>query len=85
MAGKRYSSIVADMNAAEPGTVAEIDCKGSNWMIELGKLAAKAESIVLKNFKPTSANIGFIKSLSQDNHLFIRSWDDDLVLETLSA
>ena len=71
------------MEPIELNVVEEVNGAHSNWMIQLGQCVKKAESVVVKNFKPTSANIGFIKSLSQDYRLFIRSWDDDLVLEKL--
>lgn len=63
--------------------IQEIDYLDKHWMIQLAKQSRSAEKLVIKNFRPTSTSISFVKAISADNHLFISSWDDDLVLERL--
>ena len=73
------------MESTELNSVEHVNGAHANWMSQLVQCVKRAESVVVKSFKPTSANIGFIKSLSQDYRLFIRSWNDDLVLEKLAG
>ena len=70
-----------ETRTTDTGTV---DGTKRNWMIELAQRVRGAERVIVTKFKPTSVNVGFVKSVCQDNQLFIRSWNDDLILEKLA-
>ena len=62
-------------------SVHEINYSDQNWMIKLGQLSKVADRVIVKNFHPDCSSIGFVKTISCDNNLFIESWGVDLVLE----
>ena len=63
----------------------EVNFQSRYWMIELAKASRRAEKVIVRNFRPTSQNIGFVKAISNENHFFISSWDEDLVMERVAS
>jgi hypothetical protein len=66
-----------------PNHTCEISFYSRNWMIDLGRLSRRAKKIIVRNFRPTSQSISFIKTLSNEKKLLVKSCDNDLVLERL--
>ena len=57
----------------------------ANWMIQLGQAARHAERVVIKNFDANSTSISFVRSITADNSLFVKSCGPDLILEKIQS
>jgi hypothetical protein len=81
--GLRISSVdkLPEIKCMNANIVCEISYSDKNWMIKLGKLSRRAHRVIVKDFAPNCSSIGFVKAISCDNDLFVRSQGDDLVLE----